>query len=97
MIKLFEIKSSRDGIFLKIWKIFSGHFGYQIIVAGNLYVQTLKRATTPVARFGSLCFLNGTVRFLIGTVLFVNGMVRFMNGTVWFVSGTIRYLQGMLC
>lgn len=35
------------------------------------YIQTLKRATTPVAQFGSVHFVYGTVRFLHGTALFV--------------------------
>lgn len=42
------------------------------------YIQTLKRATTPVAQFGSVHFLNGTVRFVYGTV-------RFLHGTALFV------------
>lgn len=54
------------------------------------YLQTLKRATRPVARFSSLRFLNGTIRF-------VNGAVRFVNGSVRFVNGTVCFLHGKLC
>jgi hypothetical protein len=61
------------------------------------HVQTLKRASTPVARYGSVRFLHGTVRYLHGTVRFLHGTVRFLHGTVRFLHGTVRFLHGTLC
>lgn len=42
-----------------------------------------KCATSSVARFVLLRFLNGTVSF-------VNGIVSFVRGTIWFLHGTVR-------
>lgn len=60
-----------------------------------MIVHTLKCATTPGARFGSVCFFNDTVRFVNGIVHFVSGTVRFLHCTVHFrgvvsVSGSVH-------
>jgi hypothetical protein len=60
------------------------------------HLQTLKRASTPVARYGTVRFRHGTVRFLHGTVRFLHGTVRFLHGTVRFLHGTVRFLHGMV-
>lgn len=36
---------------------------------------------SPVARFGTVRFVNGTILFENDTVCFVNGTVRFLHGT----------------
>lgn len=50
-----------------------------LVSTNNAIVQTLKRDIKPVARLGSVWFLNGTIRFVNGTVRFVNGTVRFVG------------------
>ena len=57
-------------------------------------LQTLNRATTPLARYGSVRFLHGTLPFLNGTVRFLHGTFRFLHGTVRFLNGTVRLLHG---
>ena len=57
-----------------------------------VYIQTLNRATTPLARYGSKRFLHGTVRFLNGTVRFLNDTLRFLNATVRFLNGALFFL-----
>lgn len=64
----------------------------EIITQFVCIIQTLKHASTPVARFGSVRCLNRTVRFVNCTVRFVNGMVRFVNGTVRF-RGVVARLR----
>ena len=56
-------------------------------------LQTLNRATTPLARYGTVHFLHGTFRFLHGTFCFLHGMVRFLHGTFRFLQGTVRFLH----
>ena len=56
-----------------------------------VYIQTLNRATTPLARYGSKRFLHGTVRFLNGTVRFLNDTLRFLNATVRFLNGALFF------
>lgn len=62
-----------------------------------LFLENLKRVTTPVARFRLLHFLNGTVRFVNGMVHLVNVTVRFVNSAICLVNSTDRFLQNMLC
>ena len=59
-----------------------------------LLLQTLNRATTPLARYGSVRFLHGTLPFLNSTLRFLHGTFRFLHGTVRFLNGTVRILHG---
>lgn len=63
----------------------SNYFSYDYMY---LLRKTLKRATTPVLRFGSIRFVNSAVRFVNSEVRFENSAVRFVNNTVCFLQGT---------
>jgi hypothetical protein len=65
-------------------------------------IQTLKRASTPVARYGTLSAWYGsfsarygscTVRYAFCMVRYASCMVRYASCTVRFVSCTVRFVS----
>lgn len=69
---------------------------YAYVIQLYVELQNLRRASTPIACYDSVGFLNVQLHFYHVTDRCVNSKVRFLHGAVRFMKGAVRFLNGMV-